>query len=438
MIPESLKPFPAEGGGLAANLRESTNAFVAAATSIELAHPDGLATPGTKTLTDQVKDELDGEGVVWSPGLAQRIADLAQNTQLSEEVAAAAVADAIDRAQGSRFDELLAGTGTWTLEAGDPYPVAAAPLDWHDDRMSHPVAQPRTPGDLRNLRFAPPLVGTFEVRFHCHDADVLVLPPFGSVVATGHPDLALAECGEPGEVAPDGFFGFPNRDPSHDGWVRDVVAAAAGAHVVVLPELSVDDGLAAELVATWRGEHIGSRAHVFVPGSRHIEVDGRRANRTEVHVSGLDAPLVADKQAPFATGGRTEALDAIATGVDIHVVGRWRIAACICLDALRTDVPQLLAQLGVTLLIIPAMSPDATGFEPLSALVKANAGVFVVANNPAEWPKDDHHPVRRPAQMVIGLPLGHPAGPTVNVGAGGNAVRGVWRIGLDDGLPSHT
>lgn len=382
-------------------------------------------------------------GLRWTETSASEIGVILERAGLPDPVLASVLAMQIDDVLGPRFDELPTYPSVWELDRGDPYPVMTAPLDSGADRVSapvvrrspHPFASPVMNCDLRHLRFVPDRIDLPLMKLHWVTESALLLRPSDGTIATGHPNLSLAEFGQPGPVEENRFFGFPDRDVQHDDWLMAVAEQTMSSNIAVLPELSVDESLVRDVVDQWKSKPIHRRPFVFMPGSTHTSRDGTRVNRSEIHISGITDLIIVEKQECFRVDDRTEALDnGGSQTVDVHVVGGWRITGAIRRDALRPWYPELIAQLGVTLLLLPAMSPTTALFSQLNTIPARNWGIVVIANNPARWPATKRYAPRSPSQISVAWPIDEPHGLVTSRGSGIDAIRGTWRADMNSGV----
>lgn len=174
-------------------------------------------------------------------------------------------------------------------------------------------------------------------------------------------------------------------------------AKTLGVAVVVLPELSVDGSIVQSLAQEWASE---TNLPILFAGSIHCVDDNRRANRSTVLMPGVGAAWSHDKSSIFEDReGNREPIDPSEPCITLgcgHVV---RIATLICKDALSPSAARLIADLGVHLLAVPAMSDRLWDFSNVaSQLIARSQGATVVANNPRLW---DHTNVEHAL-------LGHP------------------------------
>lgn len=431
VIPEGLRAFPAGvTEGLSANVARCSNAFAAAATAALLAEPEDLIGVDPTAFEKSLAELLPVIGVRWSADDAGKVAASIDATELSGGAAAAVLAEHIDALLGPRFDDLVDYPSEWTLEPGDPFPVRVPPIENDTYPSPHPFALPATPGDLRNLRFVPQAGADWTVSIHWHARHAAVVSKSGARISTAHPNVDLDEFGAV-NVSGSTFFGFVGRDPNQSDWIDQAAALAVlGSDVVMLPELAVEPADVTRLVEMWKALPPKDRPNVFVPGSAHVVDGATRANRAQIHIRGLKAPIIVDKQEPFRIGGLTEGIDRVDPTVQVHVVGGWRIFGAICRDVLRPGLTDILAQLGVTLALIPAMSPSLTSFESLNTIPTRNWGIAVVANNPSFWPARDRHTAKTPPQLLVEWPREQPVGLTHLAGISPAAVRGAWTLDL--------
>lgn len=93
------------------------------------------------------------------------------------------------------------------------------------------------------------------------------------------------------------------------------------------------------------------------------------------------------KLAPYESrDGNREGIDPARPEVTIACGKHVRVAVLICKDVLARQYHQLLGDLGVHLLGVPAMSAGLGDFTSAAhALVARSQGAMVVANNPRVW-----------------------------------------------------
>ena len=173
---------------------------------------------------------------------------------------------------------------------------------------------------------------------------------------------------------------------------RDVAA-------VVLPELCANAKMVTLLATEW-AEQVD--APILFAGSVHLNDAGRRVNRTSVLLPGVGVAWTHDKYSVFETrDGEREPIDPKRPSVVLGCGVLVRVATVICKDALDVATANLLGDLGVHLLAVPAMSEVLDPFLTTpEVLIARSQGATVVANNPRVWDgKPIHHAL-----------LGHPVG----------------------------
>jgi hypothetical protein len=175
-------------------------------------------------------------------------------------------------------------------------------------------------------------------------------------------------------------------------------ARAAGARLAVLPELSLPDPQALEAEMA---RNPGSYPQIVVAGSAHRESAAAnggatiRANESRVYLDG-ECVAVAQKHHAFKTKilsakkfDKPQREDLTREQKTILVLSgrRTRLAVAICADLLETEIPRLLVDAGVNLLLAPAMTPKIGSFNPsLTGIAGHCQGVAAIANT--RWADD--------------------------------------------------
>jgi 8-oxo-dGTP pyrophosphatase MutT (NUDIX family) len=325
---------------------------------------------------------------------------------------------------------------------GDP-----VPLDSPDLRQVTALA-PTTPpwrlanrlDETRRVRLAGEWTAQFRVVFDYSLVDILAgLVTADTVVATCHPNTYLDEIDLPRDHRGRSFPVRPaDLDRQRERIASLITAAvAAGASIVVLPELCVDEALAREL-AEWVRRPDGPR--LLVAGSYHHEDPpapgttgrGRRRNTAVAWVRGFDRPLVHDKHSP---ADRPVFEDLQPQGwpeLKIYVTADgWHLALAICRDLLNPHAVEALTEAGANLVLVPAMSETLVPFGgPVAQLVGEDQALVVVANNPAQWAEPGGRNAQRPARALVG----HPGfGQLTRWVPGAEATPGVARLQVHSG-----
>ena len=157
-----------------------------------------------------------------------------------------------------------------------------------------------------------------------------------------------------------------------------------GAKAVVLPELSLDTSILDSLESEWANN---TDLPMLFAGSVHLVDGDRHVNRTKVLIPGVGAAWSHDKSVVFEDReGNREPIEPAEPSITLGCGEYVRVATLICKDALGVDVARLLADLGVHLLAVPAMSDRLGEFSYVAnELIRRSQGATVVANNPRLW-----------------------------------------------------
>ncbi len=270
------------------------------------------------------------------------------------------------------------------LCAGDFYPVDGMCLMGDVGYSARPDRRSLRAGELPHVR-----------RFRADDIRVVVNGEYPRIIdrlaallpleaAVLLPNESWSELTEaPGPIGPTDAETQRSRIA---GQLRRAVDA--GVSVVVLPELSVNKDIVEWLATEW-AEAV-DRPILFA-GSAHVNDGERRVNRTTVLLPGVGDAWHHDKAVPFVDrDGNREFIDRGEPCITLGCGHQVRVATLICKDALDADMYRLVADLGVHLLAVPAMSDRLGDFAAAAGELVAQAqGATVVANNPRLWSGDD-------------------------------------------------
>jgi hypothetical protein len=310
-------------------------------------------------------------------------------------VRAHAVACAIDDMRFDLFPGRFNDRGVIELSDSDVYPVGEpdySELEWRG-LVSRPSSLPRGPDETLHLRLARSWVKDFEIIFDFRAADALDDLSSAPVrIATCHPNATVADLipPEPDEHAR--FFGLGPADSQKQ---TDValqllhIAVAQAADVVVFPELSVNEDVLAALEDAFLEERLPK---LLVAGSRHtIDKGGFPRNEAIAWVRGYPEAIRHHKIRPY----RYESDGSVyVEGIyleprprlTVHSTGSRSICLVICRDLLDGKLVNLLTELGVHLVLVPAMSPKMSSFAGAAGQIVWQTQAFVaIANNPAVW-----------------------------------------------------
>lgn len=225
------------------------------------------------------------------------------------------------------------------------------------------------------------------------------------VVATIHPYRGWDELAV--ETRSGAFFHVRPRAFRPD-WIHAALARCGTADIAVLPELSLPapDALGPALAA--RG---AARPRIVVAGSAHVtHRDRTRSNTSITYIDGRPA-LRHDKvramvHRPPGGGAVREDLTAGRAVVRCLSSRSTRLAVVICADLNDHEVPGLLRDLGVNLLLVPALTPHEGAFVGAVAhLASSCQAVSVVVNGS---PPPARRRAREPFMVLAGVPRHDP------------------------------
>lgn len=181
------------------------------------------------------------------------------------------------------------------------------------------------------------------------------------------------------------FYNVRPRAPTYWERIDRALAHAVRerAEILILPELSLTEELHARFVADPRVASIP----LVVAGSRHTALDGGDAapgrNLTTVLASGRVIAEHAKMSDFFFRDGDVERFEHVRPGSSMQVLlsEQASLLVLICKDALREDWQALVQKLAPRLLLIPAMSREASDFTSFAERLARNPqSITVVAN----------------------------------------------------------
>ena len=382
---------------------------------------DAPSTQGVAALVELVAGQLPAPGqapLLRPPVRRALVTALRQAGDVPAVLIARALAELIDERYNHTFADWFRRHSPYQPGVGDPVPLDSPDLrpvvamratspPW---RLAHRLDQ------TRHVRLAGDWAMQFRVVFDYSLYDTLAgMITADTVVATCHPNRGLDEFDLSRGVNQRRFPVRP-RDLDRQRLQIDHVVAqatAAGASIVVLPELCVTEELATGL-REWVERPDGPQ--VLVAGSYHREAlvgsesQARRSNTAIAWVRGHDRPLTHDKYSP---ADRPVTEDIQPDGwpkLMVYVTADgWHLTIAICRDLLNPQATNALSEAGVNLLLVPAMSETLVPFGgPVAHLVGTRQALVAVANNPGEWPDaatlDAGRGAVRPARALFGHP----------------------------------
>ena len=275
---------------------------------------------------------------------------------------------------------------TFALREGERYPVGEMRLMGAVGHSSRPHRLALPDGELPHVR-----------RRSANNIEVLVQGAYAGILdgLVGKAPLAVAAAlindtwddlaAPPGPI-------FPKDRCAQGATVATLLQQAREREVAVavLPELCATREMVAELAAEWAGR---TDAPVVFAGSVHLQDADRRVNRTSVLLPGVGVAWTHDKYTVFeARDGTREPIDPGQPRIVLGCGDIVRVATVICKDALALTTATALADLGVHLLAVPAMSEGLASFSTVAeVLISRSQGATVVANNPRVWDGSSVH-----------------------------------------------
>ncbi|HVX23359.1 MAG TPA: NUDIX domain-containing protein [Acidimicrobiales bacterium] len=351
-------------------------------------------------------------------------------------VVAHALADWLDTHYAHTFADSFRRRSPYQPSVGDPLP-----LDAPDLRQLTALAPTAPPWRLanrldqtRHVRLAGQWATQFRVVFDYRLYETLngLIGP-DTIIATCHPNGQLTEIAMPPATEPQLTGSQAAQAPStesqdsqqrrypigpadphrqHEQITHLLTAAtAAGATIIVLPELTVTGALAAHL-EHWVRRPEGPR--LLLAGTYHHQAPGStpdgsgpiRRNTALAWVRGDDQPLRHDKYAPADHPVREDTTPDGWPELRVYVTSDgWHLAIVICRDLLDPTAVHALCEAGVNLLLVPAMSETLMPFGgPAAQLVGCTQALVAIANNPADWSTSDQPSGPQPAHALFGHP----------------------------------
>ncbi len=201
------------------------------------------------------------------------------------------------------------------------------------------------------------------------------------------------------------FFNVRPKAVDQDWLLSHLRAAAALAEIAVLPELSLraPDDLGGALAA-----NPADVPPLVVAGSAHVTDDAGRSNLSVTYLDGI--PVLEHRKIHpmvLSLSGGVRLRERLTDGphtVRCLCCSQTRMAVTICADLIDRTIPTLLQQVGVNVLLVPALSPHEGSFNSTATgLAGHNQGVTVIVNgSPVAEPGED------PFMILAGAPFRRP------------------------------
>lgn len=329
---------------------------------------------------------------------------------LSTVVIAHALAQLLDDHYGQSFADSFRRRSPYQPGVGDPVPLGGPDIRELMDMQptSPPWRLANRLDETRRVRLAGEWATQFRIVFDYSLFDTLAdLVTVDTIIATCHPNRALNEFTLPRDPTQPAFPVQPTDLDRQRRHLDQLIgrAAAAGASIIVLPELCVTESLARHL-QDWVCREDGPR--LLVAGSYH-HVEGsppRRRNTAVGWVRGHDQPLTHHKHSPAEQPILEDIQPQGWPELRVYVTSDgWHLVIAICRDLLNPQAVQTLAETGVNLVLVPAMSESLLPFTgQVAHLVGSGQAIVALANNPADWDRTGDRAPHRSARALFGHP----------------------------------
>jgi hypothetical protein len=271
-----------------------------------------------------------------------------------------------------------------SVAGGEAWPIVESPAHCYDVPTGNPANRGRAADRGEWLTLVPDDLAGVDVRLRWCGAWLPYLRR-GTRIAVGVLARTTDEFDfdriEPA-LAPR-FYKVRPSVPDYRARIDAVIthAMAAGAEVLVLPELSMTDELHAWFVKDARV----AKLPLVVAGSRHVGETGEAPGRNVTTVLAYGRVLAEhDKMSDFFfLDGAVTRHEHVRPGTSMQVLlgERSSLLVLICKDALREDWQGLVQRLAPRLVLIPAMSRESADFTAFAdRLARSPQSITVVAN----------------------------------------------------------
>jgi len=333
----------------------------------------------------------------------------ALTSPLSANHQAYALGMAIDRAAAGKFTaQWLNERGEqFLLEPGQLYPVSNMSLKGTSGYSTRPHRLFLPPSELPHVR-----------QLRRDDVDVVIDARWGrlldALIAQSPLTVAAVLPNEDwSELTP--IDAFPVGAADEDAQIARIRAAVEHAlrnHVaaIVVPELATPHP-----ALTVLQQLISDAPDICLvyAGSEHVTVADAPRNRASVLLTDAATPAwEQEKAVPFEDrDGNVEPIERQRLVLRIATGNHVRVAALVCKDYLSENFADLLGDLGVHLVGVPAASAGLGDFGSAGqSLIRRSQGSSIVANGPRVWDGEpaEHavivHPVSSPDRVAVKRP----------------------------------
>lgn len=327
----------------------------------------------------------------------EQLADAPFDADINEATVALGLADAIDNLVGHTFLPWFKDEGEVVVGEGAVYPVREHdPRRWLGD---HPAnTQPshfptRELMSTARLRVATAEAAKFRYVLDFKSWDILSDLGAGDelVAAVGQPNSDLDEFKiELSEAPP---FTYANHGPTghepHAQLVGQLMTGAAAADILVLPEYGLASASRDLVIASLLD--IGKAPRLVISGvSSGTDGDGYIINDAVMIVTtpvgGLSRVInLPRKIFPAQVGGYRERIRQ-GSEVRVFLTESWTMATLICFDSMNAEIISQLADFGVNLLVVAALSEKSAAIiGSATSLCHRSQAFVVIATGPARW-----------------------------------------------------
>ncbi len=332
--------------------------------------------------------------------------------RLPAPIIAFALAEALDDTLGHFFFGCFHDRGERSLEPGEPFVLPQPGLREVFDASlnAYPDNVDRRPDATRRVRLFPQ-DPELEIGVSFRAEEVLDRLGRGSRIGFAFPNRRICSNHAQSEIVWDRyerggrawFFRVRPRDPKKQlQRIRRILDRAGEQHVeaLVFPELCVTPELVepirAHLVRQANGQRLAGgepMPRLVVLGSAHEKRGGKRWNRsTTLLWSGTALSHCKFEPFSFRDEGDGSARPADERHEDVehvraltvHFSPRWSLAILICRDIMPLAVVNALVDLGVRIVLVPALSAKTDLFEVSARTMTAHAQSIVAVANAAD------------------------------------------------------